>query len=283
MGSALDHGASAWARFTQWWSDFDVWNAPLFTIGGTPVTLLHLLALIALTVVLIVIAARLQRILANRVLTRTHLDASSRELIASVMRYVVLVVGFLVIVQAFGINLTTLNVLAGAVGVGIGFGTQNIVQNWVSGLIVMFERPIRIGDRIQVAGLEGDVTEIGARRTTIVGNDNRAVIVPNSKLITDAVVNWQYYCQEVSLRLEVAITSDSDARAAEAIMREVAKNNQDLLAEPAAIVNLTTISGGALKFEMIVWTQRADLTPAIVSRLNFAILERFSQQHIKIA
>jgi small-conductance mechanosensitive channel len=127
------------------------------------------------------------------------------------------------------------------------------------------------------------VTEIGARRTTIVGNDSRAVIVPNSKLITEAVVNWQYYCQEVSLRLEVAIAPDSDARAAETILRDVAKRNQDLLAEPAAIVNLTTINGGALRFEMIVWTRRADLTPEIVSRLNFAILERFSQQHIKIA
>src|SRR5437868_6670967 len=167
MGPANDNGLSPWTRFTGWWSDFDVWNAPLFTIGGTPVTLLHLLALMALTIALIVIAARLQRLLANRVLARTHLDASTRELVASIIRYIVLTIGFLVIVQAFGINLTTLNVLAGAVGVGIGFGTQNIIQNWVSGLIVMFERPIRIGDRIQVAGIEGDVTEIGARRTTI--------------------------------------------------------------------------------------------------------------------
>jgi small-conductance mechanosensitive channel len=153
----------------------------------------------------------------------------------------------------------------------------------VSGLIVMFERPIRIGDRIQVAGIEGDVTEIGARRTTIVGNDNRAVIVPNSKLITDTVVNWQYYCQEVSLRLEVAVAPGSDAHAAEQLLRDVAKSNQDLLAEPAAIVNLLSITGGALKYEMIVWTKRADLTSGIISRLNFAILERFSQHDIKMA
>ncbi|HZQ63258.1 MAG TPA: mechanosensitive ion channel domain-containing protein [Casimicrobiaceae bacterium] len=272
-----------WTRLTDWWSDFDVWNAPLFTIGGTPVTLLHLLTLIALSIALVIIAARVQSLLARRVLARTHLDASTREFVASIVRYIVLVVGFLIIVQAIGINLTTLNVLAGAVGVGIGFGTQNIIQNWVSGLIVMFERPIRIGDRIQVAGIEGDVTEIGARRTTIVGNDNRAVIVPNSKLITDVVVNWQYYCQEVTLRLEVAVAPGSDVRVAEQLLRDIAKQNQDLLAQPAAIVNLMTITGGALKFELIVWTRRADMTSAIVSRLNFAILEQFSRHDIKIA
>jgi small-conductance mechanosensitive channel len=255
----------------------------LFRLGGTPVTLLNLLALIALTVALVVVAGRLQRLLAHRWLVRTHLDRAMRETVASVVRYVFLAIGFLVIVRAFGINLTTLNVLAGAIGVGIGFGTQNIIQNWVSGLIVMFERPIRVGDRVQVTGVEGDVTEIGARRTTIVGNDNRAVIVPNSKLITELVVNWQYYCPEVALRLTVAVAAGADPRLVERLLREAAAANQDVLAEPAAVVNLLSLAGAALQFELIVWTKRADLNNAIVSRLNFAILDRFGQHDIKIA
>ena len=270
-------------RLSAWWSHFDVWNAPLFSIGGTPITLLLLSALFALSIVLLVLAGRLQRLLARRVLARTHLDSSTRELVASVIRYIVLVIGFLIIVQALGINLTTLNVLAGAIGVGVGFGTQNIIQNWVSGLIVMFERPVRIGDRIQVAGYEGQVTEIGARRTTIVGNDKRAVIVPNSKLITDTVVNLQYYTPEVSLRLEIPVAAGADPRLTEQLLREVAKHDPDLVAEPEAIVNLTEVSGGVLKFEMIVWTRHAELAGPITSRLNFAVLDRFAAHDIKIA
>jgi small-conductance mechanosensitive channel len=274
---------SFWTRFAQWWSGVEVFDFPLFTFGGKPFTILSLIVFLALLALLLVVAGRLQRLLADRWLMRTHLDRGMRQAVASIIRYVFLVTGFLVIVQAFGINLTTLNVLAGAIGVGIGFGTQNIIQNWVSGIIVMFERPVRVGDRIQVAGVEGDITEIGARRTTIVGNDNRAVIVPNSKLITETVVNWQYYCAQVALRIAIAVAPGSDPRLVERLLRETAKESQDLLAEPAAVVNLLDMSGSALKFEMIVWTQRADLTNEIVSRLNFAIHDRFAGHDIKMA
>lgn len=266
-----------------WWSRLDIWDQSLFTMGGAPVTLFRLLALLALLAALVIVAARLQRVMATRWLGRTHLDAGMRQTVASIVRYVFLAVGFLVIVQAFGINLTTLNVLAGAIGVGIGFGTQNIIQNWISGLIVMFERPIRIGDRIEVAGLEGDVTEIGARRTTIVGNDNRAVIVPNSKLITEAVVNWQYYCAQATLRVPVAAPAGTDARLVERLLRDATTAVPDLLQEPAATVSLLALGPGTLRFEVIVWTQRADRKDEITSRINFAILERFSRHDIKIA
>jgi small-conductance mechanosensitive channel len=279
----VNRAATLWERFTAWWLQFDVWNAPLFSIGGTPVTLLLLSALFALSILLLVVAGRLQRVLAQRVLARTHLDSSTRELVASIIRYIVLVIGFLIIVQALGINLTTLNVLAGAIGVGVGFGTQNIIQNWVSGLIVMVERPVRIGDRIQVSGFEGQITEIGARRTTVVGNDKRAVIIPNSKLITEPVINLQYYTAEVTLRLEVAVGVGADPRLTEQLLREVARQERDLLAQPEAIVNLTAITGGVLKFEMIVWTRHAELAGPITSRLNFAVLDRFAAHDIKIA
>lgn len=270
-------------RVRAWWSEVQVFDLPLFTMGGRPFTVLSLLVFIALIAILLTGAGRLQRLLAERWLTRTHLDRGMRQAVASILRYVFLVIGFLVIIQAFGINLTTLNVLAGAIGVGIGFGTQNIIQNWVSGLIVMFERPVRVGDRIEVAGVEGDVTEIGARRTTIVGNDNRAVIVPNSKLITDTVVNWQYYCAQVALRITVSAAAGADPRLVERLLRDTATESQDLLSEPAAVVNLIDMAGGALKFELIVWTKRADLKNEIVSRLNFAIHDRFARHDIRIA
>ncbi len=283
MNATPDTATSVWMRVVHWWSALEVWDYPLFTLGGARVTLLSLLALLALLVALIVIAGRLQHLMATRWLRRTHLDAGMRETVASIVRYVLLVVGFLVIVQAFGINLTTLNVLAGAIGVGVGFGTQNIIQNWVSGLIIMFERPVRIGDRIEVAGVEGDVTEIGARRTTIVRNDNRAVIVPNSKLITETVVNWQYYCAQVTLRVPVAVPAGTDAQLVMRLLHDSTTAVPDLLPEPVAIVNLLALGPGTLRFEVIVWTQRADRKDEITSRLNVAILERLSQHDIRIA
>ena len=283
MTPTTPHAESTWDWLRASMAGVELLDYPLFTLGGTPDTLLNLLLFLVLLIALVAIAGRLQRLLAQRWLTHTHLDLATRQAVASVVRYVFLATGFLVIIQAFGINLTTLNVLAGAVGVGIGFGTQNIIQNWVAGLIVMFERPIRIGDRIQVAGVEGDVSEIGTRRTTIVGNDNRAIIVPNSKLITETVVNWQYYCAQVTLRLTVAVAAGADPRLVERLLRDAAASAHDLLPEPVAVVNLLAMTGGALTFELIVWTERADRKDELTSELNFSILERFSRHDIKIA
>ena len=123
----------------QWRSHLDVVDVRLFKLGDTGVTLWGLLLFVSLVVALMYLAGWFQRWMVNRVLAHAHhLDLSVRQAIASVLRYVVILVGFLVIVQAFGINLTTLNVLVGAIGVGVGFGLQNIVSNRISGLIIMF-------------------------------------------------------------------------------------------------------------------------------------------------
>jgi len=134
----------------------------------------------------------LRRWLDRRLAGYTHIDEATRQTIGTLVRYTTLMIGFLVIMQAAGINLTTFNVVAGAVGVGVGFGLQNIVSNFISGLIVMFERPVKIGDRIEVGGIEGSVVAIGARATTVLTVDNVAAIVPNQKLIIETVKNWQH-------------------------------------------------------------------------------------------
>ena len=113
-----------------------------------------------------------------------------REAVGALVRYVVITLGTLVILQAAGIDLTSLNVLVGAVGVGLGFGLQNITSNFFSGLILLFERPIRIGDRVEIAGCVGEIVEIGARATTLVTDENVAIIVPNSQFVSERVTNW---------------------------------------------------------------------------------------------
>src|SRR5205085_7299792 len=147
----------------------------------------------------------------------------------TLVRYTTLVIGFLVIMQAAGINLTTFNVVAGAVGVGVGFGLQNIVSNFISGLIVMFERPVKLGDRIEVGGVEGSVTDIGARATTLLTLDNVAAIIPNQKLITETVKNWQHGSGTWQLRIAIAAKYGSDLNAVREAMLSTAAEKKDVL------------------------------------------------------
>lgn len=159
-------------------------------IAGSQVTPLKLLIVIALLVVLVWATRRTTHWFVDHVLVRRGVDVGLREALGAITRYAVISLGTLVILQAAGINLTSLNVLVGAVGVGLGFGLQNITSNFFSGLILLLERPIRIGDRVEIAGAVGEVREIAARATTLITDENVAVIVPNSQFISERVINW---------------------------------------------------------------------------------------------
>ncbi len=255
----------------HWMIELRSLDVRLFSLGDTGVTLWGLFAFIGLLVVLVYGAGRFQRWIADRLLAHAHhLDVGMRQAIASVLRYVLMLVGFLVIAQAFGINLTTLNVLVGAVGVGVGFGLQNIISNWISGLIIMFERPVRIGDRVEMAGIEGEISEIGARRTAVITRDDAVVIIPNSRLITDNVVNWQYHHAYISVRIAVGVTHEADPNLVRDLLRAAAVGNTDVLRVPEPRVNLVSLGGAAFSFELLAWTNAATQKNSIISALNFA-------------
>jgi len=268
-------------RWLTYMRELDI---PLFALGDTQVTLWGLIAFFTLIVMLVYAAGVLQRLTANRLLSRAaHLDISTRQAIASMLRYVFLLVGFLIIVQAFGINLTTLNVLVGAVGVGVGFGLQNIISNWISGLIIMFERPVRIGDWVEVGGIEGGIAEIGARRTTVLTKDDTAVIIPNTRLITENVINWQYYTSAVSMRLAVGVSHECDPHMVSKLLEEAALENPDVMKDPAPRVNLVSLGGAAFAFELLAWTQLVRRKNSIISALNFAVNDKFTAHNVKLA
>src|SRR5688572_25424441 len=159
-------------------------------IAGSEFTPLKLLTVITLTAALVWATRRVTRWFVDSVLARRGFDISMREALGAILRYVFLALGALVILQSAGIDLTSLNVLVGAIGVGLGFGLQNITNNFFSGLIILFERPVKIGDRVEIAGVAGEVREIAARATTIVTDVNVAIMVPNSQLISERVTNW---------------------------------------------------------------------------------------------
>lgn len=266
-------------RLIQMLDDFDV---RLFTLGGTPVTLWDLTFIALGLIALFWLTNVLTRWL-NRRLSRTHLDESTSQTIATLVRYLTLVVGFLVIMQTAGINLTTFNVVAGAIGVGVGFGLQNVVSNFICGLIVMFERPVKLGDRIEVDGIEGSVIAIGARATTVLTVENVAAIVPNQKLITETVKNWQHVGEVWQLRVLVAAKCSSDPVAVRDAMLQTAATHGNVLRDPRPAARLTSMSGGALEFELRIFTALGILAqPDLLSALRIELIQELGRRGIAL-
>jgi small-conductance mechanosensitive channel len=241
-----------------------------------------LAALVILVLLLFWISKRLQRWLSEGPVLRNRLDPGARLAVAAMVRYTVLLVGLLAIVQTVGIDLTTFNVMAGAIGIGVGFGLQNVVSNFIAGLIIMFERPVKIGDRIVVGGVAGNVVDIGARSTTVLDNDNIAVIVPNSKFITEDVINWKYNDDNVRFHVPVSVAYGTDAQLVKRVLLEVAQADPDVLDTPEPNVWLKEFGDNGVVFELKVWSATmVDRKGRLISQLNYAIYERFNQEGIE--
>ena len=187
----------------------------LLKIGSMQLTLWTLIYLVVLVYLLFYLSGKLKNLVADKLLARRNIDIGVRIAMATILRYLIIAVGFIIILQTAGIDLTALNVLAGAVGIGVGFGLQNIASNFISGLIILFERPIKIGDRIEVGNVEGDGIQIKGRSTTVVTNDNIAIIIPNSSFITQNVVNWSHTGKMVRFKVPIGVSYDSDVQLVE--------------------------------------------------------------------
>lgn len=264
-------------------SIFDVLNYNLFVLGNAKITPLSILYLILLTLGLIYLSGKLKDLLVAQILDRTSLARGARQAIGTITRYLVLFIGFVIILQTVGIDLTTLNVLAGAVGIGIGFGLQNIASNFISGLIVLLERPIQVGDRIETSKVNGEVMAIGPRSTRIRTNDNVTVIIPNSKLVSENVVNWSYKNDAVRVHIPVIVDANSDVELVTKLLKDAANENKDVANEPPSTVGFLKFDEDGLHFELRVWSRSRFHRPgALKSELNYAILAKFRENGVVI-
>ena len=194
-----------------------------------------------------------------------------------------LVVGVFIVLDNAGIHLGTLTVFAGAVGVGVGFGLQNIASNFISGLVILAERPITIGDRVEVAGVAGQVQQIRARSTVILTNDNIAMIVPNTKFIDSPVTNWTYGDPRVRFRVPVNVAYGSALDQVRDALVEVAHANPAVLPDPKPSVFLNRFGESSIEFELVVWSNEMSNRPRrFRSDLNFAIAAKFRERDIEI-
>src|SRR6266403_1666345 len=256
------------------------WNAPL---PGVTLSLFQIFLLIALLIAVFWISSRTKRFLFNRFLAKSGLDRSLQYAIAQIVSNVVLIVGILIVLDNAGIHLGALTVFAGAVGVGIGFGLQNIASNFISGLVILAERPITIGDRVEVAGVAGQVQQIRARSTVILTNDNIAMIVPNTKFIDSPVTNWTYGDPRVRFRIPVSVAYGSNLDEVCEALVQVAHENSNALAEPKPNVFLDRFGESSIDLELVVWSQEMNNRPRrFRSDLNFAIANKFKERGIEI-
>ncbi len=256
----------------------------LLKLGEAEVTVSALLKLLVLGTLLYLVAGRFSRWTLNKLLQRTHMDAGQRSAITSLVHYVVLVVGAIVILQNAGINLTAFAVVGSALGVGVGFGLQNIISNFISGLIIMLERPIQVGDRIELAGVEGVVHHIGARRTTVVTPDRIAILVPNQRFITDNVTNYVHLDRTIRLRVPVSVAQGSDVRLVERVLLEVARAHPQVQPEPPPEVALVSMGGASIGLELHVWYDgRQCAKQQVLSGLYFALTDALKAHEVKLA
>jgi small-conductance mechanosensitive channel len=220
-------------------------------------------------------------ILQEDVLVRVPLKRGVPHAIATAIQYVLLLVGFVLALTAAGFELNRLTLLTGAFGVGIGFGLQNIINNFVSGLILLLERPVQVGDAVQVGTTAGDITRIGIRSSTISTAQGAEVIVPNAKLISDEVTNWTLSNQIRRVEIPVGVAYDSDPERVMRLLVNVAKSNPDVMTEPEPLAVFKGFGDNAMDFELRFWAPFQSHV-SIKSRVAVAIATALNEAGINI-
>jgi small-conductance mechanosensitive channel len=262
----------------------DLLNYQLFPLGQSKVTPMGVITFAVMMLVLIVISGKLKKLLVGHLLARTPLQPAARTAIGTITRYLILFVGFVIILQVVGIDLTAFNVIAGAVGIGIGLGLQNIANNFISGLIILFERPIKVGDIVELEKANGEVVAIGPRATRIRTYDNITIIVPNSTFISENVINWTYAGTSMRFRIPLIVTLDSDVILVDRLMCESARENENVDKDPEPATILSKVDANGMHFELRAWTTSRNGVPSqLTSDILTVIVGKFRDNGISFA
>lgn len=260
----------------------EIMNFKLFEINQTVITLASLIVFSFVFAAFSVLSRIVRRLLRSQVFPRLSIDEGTQYTLSRIIHYIIMIIGAVVAFQFVGINLTGLAVVLGFLSVGIGFGLQNVTSNFVAGLILLFERPIKVGDRVTVGDKEGDVMEINIRSTTIRTLNNIAVIVPNSEFISATVVNWSYGDQRVRLEIDVGVSYESDLETVLRTLTEVAIQHAEILQVPAPEVLHMGFGDSAWNMRLRAWISRPQRHLQIRSEINCAIVKKFRENGVEI-
>lgn len=247
-----------------------------------PVTLGNVLLVVGLIVVTLVAARNLPSLLEIILLQYFQLSSGSRYAMRTLTGYAIVATGMVLVFQSMGGNWSQIQWLVAALGVGIGFGLQEIVANFICGLIILFERPIRVGDFVTVGDSDGTVTRIQIRATTILTLDRKELLVPNKEFITGRLLNWSLSDQTTRLKLAVGIPYGADVELAEKLMLEAAEEHQKVFAEPKPFVYFQGFGDSALLLELRCVIDSIDHRIPTLSELHHAINRKFRDAGMEI-
>jgi potassium-dependent mechanosensitive channel len=257
-------------------------NANL-AIGSFNFTLGHILAFLITVWASFLVSKFLRFLLEEDVYHHLHLARGIPYAISTMLHYVILLLGFFVALGALGIDLTKVTILAGAFSVGIGFGLQNVINNFVSGLILLFERPIKVGDVIDVGGNVGEVSRIGIRASVIRTADGSEIIVPNGSLISSQVTNWTLSDRKRAVEVSVNVAGDADPRRVVELLKSTAASHPGVAKQPLPQVYIVNFSAGALTFQLRAWIDRYEDLAQLRSDLSVAVKDALAREKIAIA
>jgi len=216
------------------------------------------------------VSKAVRQVFHQRVLSRTPMDDTTRHTFAAVLGYLVIALGFLVGLNVAGSSLANLALLAGAITVGLGFGLQNVINNFVSSLLIHFGRTIRVGDFIEAAGTKGTVREIGFRNTVIVTADGVTVLVPNGSFVSANIVNWTNPTRRVRLHVPLSVPRQAPLGELTQILSDVALAHPRIVRTPPPAVEIRTVTGAQIAVELLVWTETPEAVTETVGQLALA-------------
>ncbi len=261
-------------RFLQW---------PLFTIGKVPLTPLFLIKCTVFLIALSLFSRLFRSFLAKKVLAHTSMDRGRQYSFVRASGYIIFLLGMIIGLDTTGLNLRSLLVVGGALGVGIGFGLQNIVANFVAGIVILWEGPIKVGDFIDVGNTHGEVIRIGARGTWVRTFDNEVIIVPNSEFINSRVANWTANDRTVRITIPVGVSYNSDLDMVRDVLLDIAKRNEHVLPDPPPGAIVTGFGDNSVNISLRVsTTTMTDRTGYLKSDLFMEIFRVFREKKIEM-
>jgi potassium-dependent mechanosensitive channel len=259
-----------------------------FSVGDFRISLANLALGISVLAVAIIISRSVRSLMERRMAARANLDPGIQYTVLRLIHYLVITLGILFALKtAFKLDLTTLAVVFTALSVGIGFGLQFIAGDIASGFILLFERPVRVGDFITISGpdsklIEGRVQSINLRTTIVMTNDHIAAIVPNSKLVNQNLLNWSYRERRSRISIPVGVSYDSDVEMVTQTLLRAAEGVEHVMEEPKPSVQFLNFGDYSLNFRLLVWTSRPRRHPQIKSDINYRIQRLFKEAKIEI-
>ncbi len=260
----------------------EILNFKLFELNLTPVTLSSIMMFLFMMAIFFLFSRLLDRILLRNILDKFQLEKSTIYTILRVNHYLLITIGAVVSFQFIGIDLSGLAVIFGLLSVGIGFGLQNVTSNFVAGLILLFERPIKIGDRVTVGDTEGEVTAINIRSTTIRTLTNISIIVPNSEFVSSNVINWSHGDLKIRVDIEVGVSYNSDLEKVLEVLGNIADKHTGVLKNPKPDVLFVGFGDSSWNLLLRVWIENPKGHHIVRSDINCEIVRKFREFNIEI-